>query len=57
MMIQIDTLYLRELVYEMMRNLDDGKYVNSSSVCRGMLNAEQTLALDTLINRIEEVAE
>lgn len=56
MKIQIDTIYLRDLVYQMFRNLDDGEYYGKSSVCCGMLDAEKSLALDNLIEHIEKEA-
>lgn len=57
MKISIDTLYLRELVYNMLRNLDRGVHSGSSNVCAGMLDSKQTEALDDLISKIEELAE
>lgn len=53
MNIIIDKHDLRDLVYHMLRELDDGKYVGLSTTCCGMLSAEKTMALDTLIKRIE----
>lgn len=57
MKISIDTLHLRELVYNMLRNLDNGVYDGSSNVCAGMLDSKQTEALDDLISKIERLAE
>ena len=57
MNICINTNHLRELVYEMMRNLQDGEYMDNSGICRGMLNAEETAALDDLIFKIEGMVE
>lgn len=54
MKIQVDTLYLRNAVYQMLRNLDDGEYSDHGNVCCGMLNAEQTAALDDFIRKLEE---
>lgn len=56
MKISIDTLHLRKLVYDMLRDLDSGVYDGSSGVCRGMLDSKQTEALDDLISKIEELA-
>lgn len=56
MKIPIDTLHLRKLVYDMLRDLDNGVYAGSSGVCRGMLDSKQTEALDDLISEIEELA-
>ena len=42
MKISIDTSYLRKLVYDMLRDLDNGVYTGSSGVCRGMLDSKQT---------------
>lgn len=53
MKIQVDTLYIRELVYEMLRNLEDGEFINNSGVCRGMLDSEKTAAMDALIKKLE----
>tara|TARA_Y100000114_G_C11764120_1_gene332319 strand:- start:19765 stop:19917 length:153 start_codon:yes stop_codon:yes gene_type:complete len=49
MKIIIDTLDLKERVYRMLRDIDDGKYKEVPSVCAGMLNKEQTAGLDALI--------
>lgn len=57
MKISIDTLHLRELVYNMLRNLDRGVYDGSSNVCAGMLDSKQTEALDDLISEVEELAD
>lgn len=57
MKISIDILHLRELVYNMLRKLDNGVYDGSSGICRGMLDSKQTEALDDLISKIEEFAE
>ena len=57
MKIQVDTLYLQQAVYQMLRNLNDGVYVDHSNVCRGMLDAEQTAALDDFIRELEEAAQ
>jgi hypothetical protein len=56
MKVQIDTLHLREMVYEMFRNLEDGEYIGNSDICRGMLDTERTAALDDLIDKIEKLA-
>ncbi len=53
MKIEIDTIYLQDLVYRMLRDLDDGVYKNTNAICRGLLDTEKTLALETLINRLE----
>lgn len=57
MKISIDTLNLRKLVYDMLRDLDSGVYDGSSGICRGMLDSRQTEALDDLIYKIEELVE
>lgn len=57
MKISIDTLHLRKLVYDMLRNLDSGVYTGSSNLYRGMLDSKQTEALDDLISKIEELSE
>jgi len=54
MKIQVDTLYIRELVYEMLRDLECGRFIINSGACRGMLDAEKTAAMEALIKKLEE---
>ncbi len=53
MIITIDSKDLREIVYRMLRDIDDGYYSGKTCVCVGLLNAQQTAALDELVKRIE----
>lgn len=53
MRITVDSLYIRELAYQMLRDIQDGKFKhNNNGTCIGMLNAEESAALDQMIIKL-----
>lgn len=53
MRITVDSLYIRELAYQMLRDIQDGKFKdNNNGTCIGMLDAQESAALDHMMIKL-----
>lgn len=53
MKITVDSIYIRELAYQMLRDIQDGRFKeNNNGTCIGMLNVEESAALDQMMIKL-----